>query len=71
MTFKLDAIQDIVKVVPPVIRRIMPTIILNEIVGVSPMMGPVMSIAELRSRAYDRLMAGTDEDRAEAAKMLT
>jgi hypothetical protein len=36
------------KVILPVIRRVMPTVIANEIVGVQPMTGPVGQIHTLR-----------------------
>ena len=38
------------KVILPVIRRVMPTVIANEIVGVQPMQGPVGQIHTLRVR---------------------
>ena len=38
------------KVILPVIRRVMPTVIANEIVGVQPMTGPVGQIHTLRVR---------------------
>src|SRR6056300_874394 len=38
------------KVILPVIRRVMPTVIANEIVGVQPMTGPVGQIHTLRIR---------------------
>ena len=38
------------KVVLPVIRRVMPTVIANEIIGVQPMTGPVGQIHTLRVR---------------------
>ena len=36
------------KVILPVIRRVMPTVIANEIVGVQPMQGPIAQIHTLR-----------------------
>jgi hypothetical protein len=36
------------RVILPVIRRVMPTVIANEIVGVQPMTGPVAQIHTLR-----------------------
>ena len=36
------------KVILPVIRRVMPTVIANEIIGVQPMAGPVSQIHTLR-----------------------
>lgn len=41
------------KVILPVIRRVMPTVIANEIVGVQPMQGPVGQIHTLRVRYAD------------------
>ena len=38
------------KVILPVIRRVMPTVIANEIIGVQPMTGPVAQIHTLRVR---------------------
>jgi len=38
------------RVILPVIRRVMPTVIANEIVGVQPMTGPVSQIHTLRVR---------------------
>jgi len=41
------------KVILPVIRRVMPTVIANEIIGVQPMSGPVGQIHTLRVRYAD------------------
>ena len=41
------------KVILPVIRRVMPTVIANEIIGVQPMSGPVAQIHTLRVRHSD------------------
>jgi hypothetical protein len=41
------------KVILPVIRRVMPTVIANEIIGVQPMTGPVAQIHTLRVRYAD------------------
>ena len=46
------------RVILPVIRRVMPTVIANEIVGVQPMTGPVGQIHTLRIR-YADTSAGT------------
>ena len=43
------------RVILPVIRRVMPTVIANEIVGVQPMTGPVAQIHTLRVRYADSL----------------
>ena len=46
------------KVILPVIRRVMPTVIANEIIGVQPMTGPVGQIHTLRVRYADTSPAG-------------
>jgi len=46
------------RVILPVIRRVMPTVIANEIVGVQPMTGPVGQIHTLRVRYSDTVGAG-------------
>ena len=46
------------RVILPVIRRVMPTVIANEIVGVQPMTGPVGQIHTLRVRYSDTAGAG-------------
>ena len=43
------------RVILPVIRRVMPTVIANEIVGVQPMTGPVGQIHTLRIRFQNNL----------------
>jgi len=43
------------RVILPVIRRVMPTVIANEIVGVQPMTGPVSQIHTLRVRYADNM----------------
>jgi hypothetical protein len=51
------------RVILPVIRRVMPTVIANEIVGVQPMTGPVSQIHTLRVRYSDTQDAtGTAND---------
>jgi len=51
------------RVILPVIRRVMPTVIANEIVGVQPMAGPVSQIHTLRVRYADTNNAtGTAND---------
>jgi hypothetical protein len=47
------------RVILPVIRRVMPTVIANEIVGVQPMTGPVGQIHTLRIRYADTVSANT------------
>ena len=46
------------RVILPVIRRVMPTVIANELVGVQPMTGPVGQIHTLRVRYADTSNAG-------------
>jgi hypothetical protein len=51
------------RVILPVIRRVMPTVIANEIVGVQPMTGPVAQIHTLRVRyadSGDNVVAGEE-----------
>ena len=51
------------KVILPVIRRVMPTVIANELVGVQPMTGPVGQIHTLRVRyaeTFDSAVAGDE-----------
>ena len=51
------------RVILPVIRRVMPTVIANEIVGVQPMTGPVGQIHTLRVRyaeTFDGVTAGDE-----------
>ena len=51
------------RVILPVIRRVMPTVIANEIIGVQPMTGPVGQIHTLRVRyadAGDNVTAGEE-----------
>ena len=47
------------KVILPVIRRVMPTVIANELVGVQPMTGPVGQIHTLRVRYADTANGNT------------
>jgi hypothetical protein len=54
------------RVILPVIRRVMPTVIANEIVGVQPMTGPVAQIHTLRVRYADTVAATTATDGATA-----
>jgi len=46
------------KVILPVIRRVMPTVIANEIIGVQPMTGPVGQIHTMRVRYGDTVPGG-------------
>ena len=50
------------RVILPVIRRVMPTVIANEIVGVQPMTGPVGQIHTLRVRYSDTMNTGGGTD---------
>ena len=43
------------RVILPVIRRVMPTVIANEIIGVQPMAGPISQIRTLRVRYADAM----------------
>lgn len=52
------------KVILPVIRRVMPTVIANELVGVQPMTGPVGQIHTLRVRYAETYGAATAGDEA-------
>ncbi|MEM5878360.1 MAG: hypothetical protein QXF12_05785 [Candidatus Aenigmatarchaeota archaeon] len=45
------------KVILPVLRRVMPTVIANELIGVQPMTGPVAQIHTLRVRYADTVPA--------------
>jgi len=54
------------RVILPVIRRVMPTVIANELVGVQPMTGPVSQIHTLRVRYSDT--AGTGSSGATAGE---
>jgi Major capsid protein Gp23 len=46
------------RVIMPIIRRVMPTVIANEIIGVQPMTGPVAQIHTLRVRYADSVTGG-------------
>lgn len=50
------------RVILPVIRRVMPTVIANELVGVQPMTGPVGQIHTLRVRYSDTMNTGGGTD---------
>jgi hypothetical protein len=49
------------RVILPVIRRVMPTVIANELVGVQPMTGPVGQIHTLRVRYADNYSASAGD----------
>ena len=50
------------KVILPVIRRVMPTVIANELIGVQPMTGPVGQIHTLRVRYADSFNSSSGVD---------
>ena len=50
------------KVILPVIRRVMPTVIANELIGVQPMTGPVGQIHTLRVRYADAFNSASGVD---------
>ena len=52
------------KVILPVIRRVMPTVIANEIIGVQPMSGPVGQFHTLRVRYAETFDSATAGDEA-------
>jgi hypothetical protein len=52
------------RVILPVIRRVMPTVIANELVGVQPMTGPVAQIHTLRVRYSDSSNGATAGEEA-------
>src|SRR3984957_19156834 len=52
---KASSVATLNKVILPVIRRVMPTVIANEIIGVQPMTGPVAQIHTLRVRYSDTI----------------
>jgi len=52
------------KVILPVIRRVMPTVIANELIGVQPMTGPVGQIHTLRVRYSETAAGATAGDEA-------
>jgi hypothetical protein len=55
------------RVILPVIRRVLPTVIANELVGVQPMTGPVGQIHTLRVR-YSDAFTGSTGDSASAGE---
>jgi hypothetical protein len=56
------SIAQLNKVILPVIRRVMPTVIANEIVGVQPMTGPIAQIHTMRVRYADGVTGGPAAD---------
>tara|TARA_B110000503_G_scaffold136175_1_gene218062 strand:- start:401 stop:1555 length:1155 start_codon:yes stop_codon:yes gene_type:complete len=63
-TTQAGNIASLNKVILPVIRRVMPTVIANEIVGVQPMTGPVGQIHTLRVRYAETFDSATAGDEA-------
>ena len=59
------------KVILPVIRRVMPTVIANEIVGVQPMTGPVGQIHTLRVRYAEAFNSAAGIDTAAGDEALS
>ena len=55
------------RVILPVIRRVMPTVIANELVGVQPMTGPVGQIHTLRVRYSDAVANSADSNQTTTA----
>jgi Major capsid protein Gp23 len=55
------------RVILPVIRRVMPTVIANELVGVQPMTGPVAQIHTLRVRYADGVTNTSDASQTTGA----
>ena len=47
------SISDFQRIVIPMIRKIIPTMIANEIIGVQPMQGPVEKIRTLKAKFTD------------------
>ncbi len=52
------AIAQLNKVILPVIRRVMPTVIANEIVGIQPMSGPIAQIHTMRVSYGETVASG-------------
>jgi hypothetical protein len=59
------------RVILPVIRRVMPTVIANELVGVQPMTGPVGQIHTLRVRYSDNYTGATGGSAAAGEEALS
>ncbi len=59
------------RVILPVIRRVMPTVIANELVGVQPMTGPVGQIHTLRVRYADAVNSTSGTDTAAGDEALS
>ena len=57
------------KVILPVIRRVMPTVIANELIGVQPMTGPVGQIHTLRVRYADAFNSTSGVDTAAVKRL--
>ena len=59
------------RVILPVIRRVMPTVIANELVGVQPMTGPVGQIHTLRVRYADNYTGATGDSASAGEEALS
>ena len=59
------------RVILPVIRRVMPTVIANELVGVQPMTGPVGQIHTLRVRYADNFTGSTGDSASAGEEALS
>jgi ketosteroid isomerase-like protein len=59
------------KVILPVIRRVMPTVIANELIGVQPMTGPVGQIHTLRVRYADAFNSASGVDTSAGEEALS
>ena len=59
------------RVILPVIRRVMPTVIANELVGVQPMTGPVGQIHTLRVRYADNYSGSTGDSASAGEEALS
>jgi hypothetical protein len=59
------------RVILPVIRRVMPTVIANELVGVQPMTGPVGQIHTLRVRYADNYTGSTGDSASAGEEALS
>ena len=57
-------VATLIRVILPVIRRVMPTVIANDLVGVQPMTGPVGQIHTLRVRYSDTANGATAGEEA-------
>ena len=61
-SFEKACKPELAKVILPIIRRVMPTIIAQDIIGVSPMTGPVADIFSLRVKYADSQRDKKDDE---------